>query len=46
MDVVPISLMGVVQEGGGLAEIPETILGDGPTRNRQQVFGREDEMEV
>ena len=46
MDVVPISLVGVVQEGGGSAEILETVPGDGPTRNIQKMFGREDEMEV
>jgi hypothetical protein len=46
MDVVPISLVGVVQEGGGLTEIPETPLSFGPTRNIQKMFGRKDEMEV
>jgi hypothetical protein len=46
MDVVPISVVGVVQEGRGSAEVVETILGDDPKRNIQKMFGRKDEMEV
>jgi hypothetical protein len=46
MDVVPVSLVGVVQEGGGSAEVLETVTGDGSTRNIQEMFGRKDEMEV
>jgi hypothetical protein len=46
MDVVPISLVGVVQKGGGSAEVLETVGGDGPTRNIQEMFDREDEMKV
>jgi len=46
MDVVPVSLVGIVQDCRGPTEILETILGDGPTRNIQKMFGRKDEMEV
>ena len=46
MDVVPILLVGVVQEGRGSAKVRQAVPGDGLGRNRQQVFGRKDEMEV
>ena len=45
-DVVPISLVGVVQEGGRSAEMLQSVRGGDPKRNIQKMFGREDEMKV
>jgi hypothetical protein len=46
MDVVPISLVGIVQDGRGPAEILEALTGDDSARNTEKMFRREDEMKV
>jgi hypothetical protein len=40
MDVVPISFVGIVQDGRGLAKILVAVTGDSPARNTQEMFGR------
>jgi hypothetical protein len=44
--MVPAPIVDIVQDGGGPAEIRQTIFGDRPSRDVLKVFGRKDEMEM